>query len=182
MDIDEEKCERAKRQKHQFLTAHHKTAPFSHTHTRALNLKRKKREKKVRTKQKKMHTYQLRGHVLLSCCNHCYPLQALLCLCRLKTRRAAALLSCGAFSASSASRKFVLGGLVVPLPTPTQPAPSKRLSPPQFLSGWVPFVHSLIAFRLLIMIKYCWACKYNRRRHQLFSFSSPPLKCVIIRQ
>lgn len=116
---------------------------LSHTYTCSES---KKKGKKVRTKQKKMHTYQIRGHILLSCCNHCYPLQALLCLCSLKTRRAAALLSCGAFSVSSASCKFVLGGLVVPLPTLNQPTPSKRLSPPQFLSGWVPFVHSLICF------------------------------------
>lgn len=66
----------------------------------------------------------------------------LLRFCSFRTCRAAALMSCGAFSACSASCKFVFTGLSLPLLPPTPAPPSFSLCLP-----WVLLVHSFAYFQ-----------------------------------
>lgn len=67
----------------------------------------------------------------------------LLCFCSFRTCRAAALMSCGAFSACSASCKFVFTGLSLspsPAPPPLHPRPFLSVS-----HGCFSFTHSPIS-------------------------------------
>lgn len=110
-----------KKRNHQF-SRHTENPPWrkhthTHTHTQTSAQRREPQSSELKP------TYQFRGHVLLSCGNHgVIRNQLRAAVCSFTSRRAAALLFGGAFSACSASCKFVLSGLVV-LP------PSLTLSP-----------------------------------------------------
>lgn len=93
----------------------------------------------------------------------------LLCFCSFRTCRAAAPMSCGAFSACSASCKFVFTGLSLPLLPPTAAPPSFSLCFP-----WVLLVHSFAYFQSSACIDslryYSWQRAAQRLAQDPYSY------------